>query len=166
MTDPVSILDRYAQAQHSSHLTPKAKGTKSDLDVLTAAGMTGQRYPLGLSLHRLKFGADHAKRAECEAELYKQTRAHMEAQRIRGKAKYVVQGVLSWWLNDTCQPCAGRGQVEIEGTARLSGRLCHCCAGSGKREITVQPRAAAKFVARAIEDAIDNARRAMAWRVR
>jgi hypothetical protein len=50
----------------------------------------------------------------------------------------VVRAALSWWLDNTCHRCYGRGYKLIEGTPSL-GMACDVCHGSGKRR---EPEAA------------------------
>jgi hypothetical protein len=43
--------------------------------------------------------------------------------------------VIGWWLLQNCTSCTGREEEEMRGTARLSGRACGKCHGSGKTDV-------------------------------
>jgi hypothetical protein len=46
--------------------------------------------------------------------------------------------VIRWWLSQTCPGCSGRKFQTVEGTNRLSAKICKTCGGTGKREIPHQ----------------------------
>lgn len=50
----------------------------------------------------------------------------------------VARAALSWWLDNTCHRCYGRGYKLIDGTPSL-GMACDVCHGTGKRR---EPEAA------------------------
>lgn len=143
MTEARTVAEAYSSAGNTSDLTVKAE-RRSDADVLIASGWTPGL--LGGVLMRLHSEWDGAakKRHMDETEaflLFSQLKTLTRA--VDGVAAWVerkghkeprtlANGVILYWLHDTCQHCHGRGHEVIHGSPVL-GRQCRKCGGSGKR---------------------------------
>jgi DnaJ-class molecular chaperone len=52
----------------------------------------------------------------------------------------VANKSLTYWLNDVCDACAGRGYQQIAATPALSDMACKDCSGSGKKPLFCDTR--------------------------
>ena len=70
--------------------------------------------------------------------------------------RHVAASVIQWWLSRQCTSCHGIKFQVIEGTARLSGKLCKTCRGTGETGIPCGE--AGKRIAIYIDDCLHRAR--------
>lgn len=126
--------DRYARAVCADDLTSYAGSSLAPADVLAAAGMAGQRAPLGMLLQRLRADATvHGGRLAVGmlAERLREAVRRRQVRRDGQPAEAICWDVLAWWLDPTCPACGG---VRFQSTnGRLLAKACPVCSGSGKR---------------------------------
>lgn len=144
--DYSSCRDRYASAVCASDLSPRPRSV-GPLDVLGAAGMAAQRHPLGMLLQRLRADVVPRDRALAVDLLAHRLRAAVRKREVRrdGVDAEVIAGqALDWWLDPTCLTCGG---VKFKARdARLTGKHCPACAGTGRRRLESAAPAAAAWV--------------------
>lgn len=144
-----TTAERVGLAEQSSDLTLRLRSA-CDADKLLAVGMSAQRRPLALALHRVIYAQDASAYEEARHLLRKHVYAKalkeewiVRYRKINAAPKPVdlrrfSDAVLTWMLNDVCPECSGRKFSLMESTishgARvLAPRLCPVCHGSGKR---------------------------------
>lgn len=140
--DFLSTRDRYAQAVSADDLTPRAGSRFSPLDVLGAAGMAGQRAPLGMLLQRLRADASVGGARQAVELLEARLREAVRRRQVRRDgvdAAAVCWEALGWWLDPTCPACAGVRYQSANG--RLLAKACPECSGSGRRAAPQAPAA-------------------------
>ena len=135
-----NITDRYASAVRSSNLKSKPETTRSDSDVLGAAGLAAKKRPLAMALMRLLSGDNHATREIValleEKVVGKAYRMEVEIQRTQ--ATDMARAVLAWCRDGVCKTCGGHGfrlagDAKLgEGRGSLSEHQCLTCRGTGK----------------------------------
>jgi len=138
-----SIREAYAKATHATHLRTTAD-KRGATDYLIASAWTPTR--MGSLLRRLQgewdVSAKKLRMSEADYTLLMSSlktlpatiraiEAWCERKEIPDGAS-VARKALHWWLDNTCLPCAGRGQVQIPHTPAL-GDTCKHCRGTGKR---------------------------------
>ncbi|MDM0029646.1 hypothetical protein [Variovorax saccharolyticus] len=65
-------------------------------------------------------------------------RRRAEAEEDLDRCREKVVAVIRWWLSQRCPACSGRKFQTVEGTNRLSAKLCRSCGGTGLREVPHQ----------------------------
>ena len=130
----MSIIDRYASAVRSSNMGSKPETTRSDSDVIGAAGLAAKHVPLGIALMRLLSGDNHASGVIvdilAEKAVGKAYRLGNECGRV--EATDIARAVLAWHRDATCKPCGGHGVLHIPGTPTLGSERCPRCKGAGR----------------------------------
>lgn len=174
MQDAPTVEERYTRATTSSNLKCEAD-TRSDVDVLLAAGMSPGI--LGSALMRLH--------SEFDSSSEKQARTATDALLLMGKLKSLPRvlealegwallrgmdapgklalAVAAYWLDSSCTACEGRGHERIAGTPML-GRQCKACRGTGKRKEPMGE--AGRVMLSMMEEAVMGARAGIKWRLR
>jgi len=79
-------------------------------------------------------------------------------------AEAKAPAALGWWLMQNCLSCHGRQETEIVGTARLSGRECRICHGSGKSPTPYGSEG--RRIANVLDDCVQRARQSIKQRLR
>lgn len=72
--------------------------------------------------------------------------------------------VIGWWLDQRCRTCGGVQEEVVEGTGRLSGRMCVVCDGSGVSRVPGGP--AGRRLANYMDEAVQRARSSIKQRLR
>lgn len=149
--DRPGVDERYASATNASSLLVTPERACS-ADVIIAAGWAPSR--LGMSLLRLASEWDAS--AKPPSNTGKEWLVH-EQRMLLGKLKtlpevreqvalYAARKVgaerasdiaaeaILHWLDPNCRVCDGRKYETVKNTARLSGRHCPACHGSGERK--------------------------------
>ena len=150
--DYATCRDRYASAVHTSDLTPRARSVLAPLDLLGAAGMAGQRQPLGMLLQRLRAEPSAAAQRVAAAALAERLREAVRRRQVRrdgAASECVAADALAWWLDPTCRCCGGVQFVARD--ARLTAKVCRPCAGTGRRPLESSAPDAAAWVVDAID---------------
>ena len=140
--DYLSTRDKYARAVSADDLTPYRGSSAAPLDVLGAAGMAAQRAPLGMLLQRLRADASGEGARQAVELLEPRLRDAVRRRQVRRdgvEAAAVCWEALGWWLDPTCQACAGVRYQSVNG--RLLAKACPACSGSGKRAEPAAPAA-------------------------
>lgn len=149
----MNTLDQYARAVRSSNLGSKPDTTRSDSDMLGAAGLAAKPVrtradgtqttgsPLGVAMARLLAGNDnHATKDVVRILAAKATgkayRMGDECSQV--EAEDLARRVLAWYRLGTCKACGGHGVRRIAGTNRLSAEQCQACGGTGKLQLRKQ----------------------------
>jgi hypothetical protein len=136
MISPLRSRRHEARAVNSRNLS-WAESHVSDIDVLTARGMSGSS--LGADLERLKYGYDRSAYEGCVDQLAtKFKRSHRRRISIN-----LVHAALHEFLDDICHACGGRAtiQLDVDEFSR-----CDACNGTGQRRHTDADRAHAASV--------------------
>ena len=79
-------------------------------------------------------------------------------------AETKAAAIIRWWLNQKCPICNGTKLQVVEGTGRLSGKLCKGCAGSGERVLPFGGEG--KQLANFLDQCVDRARISISRRLR
>lgn len=147
MQEPRTTEEGYQRATNATDLSIDANH-RTDADWMIASGWSHRQ--LGADLMRLQSewsrpmrnanpALDEANARESIDRLRTlpgaKTKLLALAQRygLRDDAEVVVLKVLTYWLDDTCQHCMGRGYMLVKGTPKLSGKRCKVCDGSGRK---------------------------------
>ena len=139
-TIPRTIPEAYGSAATAGNLKQDV-AHRVPVDLLTAAGMTGRRNPLGLALWRISAAHDAA---EFEFATEQCAKLLMDVRRRAPRvwpglnlagAKEIAKEVLLCWWKRTCPKCEGRGYAVIPGTPTLSDAQCPSCHGTGEVDL-------------------------------
>jgi hypothetical protein len=150
-TDRPGVDERYASATNASSLLVTPERACS-ADVIIAAGWSPSR--LGMALLRLASewdaSAKPAPSANAEWLVHEQRLLMGKLKTLPGvrdqvqlyagrkfgadKARDVAAEAILHWLDPNCRTCDGRKYEAVKNTARLSGRHCPACHGSGERK--------------------------------
>jgi len=155
--DAPSIEERYSTAVRSSNLKSKPDTTRSDSDVLGAAGLASRKrfdgrpgVPIAMALTRLFSGDNRAAhelvRLLSEMAWGKAFKLGIALKRVQ--AVDMAKAVLAWHRDGACQKCGGHGFALIKGTKTIGDAACPSCAGSGKLPFDRQFAAAQLEIAR------------------
>lgn len=152
-----SIINRYSSAIRSRDMSSRPTTTRSDSDVIAAAGLAGKREPFGMALLRLFVGDNHAAGEVVEILAKK---AVGKAYRLGNKcgpveADDIARAVLAWHRHGTCGHCGGHGVKIIPGTTTLGNDTCKPCAGAGRIQFDRQFSPARLDLARWLSAEID-----------
>lgn len=135
MDDPVTLQDRYSSAVRSSNLKSNPRTTKSDSDVLGAAGFASKHRPLAIALMRLFVGDNHASRDIVELLTRMVVGKAWHGQKMalpETEARDISQAVLAWHRDGVCKACGGHGYMRVDGAPTISDQPCGVCRGTGK----------------------------------
>lgn len=156
MHNDVTILERLAEATHSSDLSHKTRC--SDIDYIHALGFAGQRHRQGSALMDLDLTLSPAAMAEAAAAALQITRRVAEK---RGwalhprSARRIATEALRHYVNPACTCCKGRGMTGLDrdqpGKAERV-RPCQACGGSGRQPLQRQHQREIREVLYVMED--------------
>lgn len=121
--------ERISSAQDSANLGESAIDELADIDIIRACGMVGARFPLGVSLWRLKYSGDSR---EFRTVLDGLTLMFDRRWPDTPDAVDTVVQVVKHWLDDVCHACHGRGYETVPGAPVLSEKPCQVCNGEGR----------------------------------
>lgn len=135
----MKILDRYASAVRSSHLTVDERTTYSDTDVLGAMALadrnlTKDSHPLAVALERL-FTGDNGAAPKIVGVLAGMVRGKAPALKLKitlTQAEDIARACLAWHRDGVCKPCGGHGTLVIPGSTTLGTQTCKPCRGEGR----------------------------------
>jgi len=131
----MGIVERYSRSINSSNL--KSDEYHFDTDNLAAVALSSD---FGGTLFRVKYGLD-ATSYNALFETWKQKVVRKSENRQWPKhisAKKVAEISLSYWLNDICEACSGKGFEMLPGYPVLSDEPCKCCQGSTKKPLVCE----------------------------
>ena len=171
MLNRMNAEERYTRAVQSTNLRVSTETTRSDVDVLIAAGWSRSR--MGQSLLRLAGEYDGAARSgrdtPMDAAMFVgklRTLPEVRSQLGLLLARWGVNSaddqalrVIAWWLHKTCSKCHGRGYDVVPGAGRLSGKICSSCCGSGQTPIPCGE--AGRRLASYMDDCVSRARQSI-----
>ena len=118
--------------------------------------MAAQRHELGMLLQRLRADPTPLGQTVAGAALAERLRAAVRLRVVRRDgvdSEVVAAQALAWWLDPTCLACGGVRFVARD--ARLTGKACPTCRGSGLRALGSAAPDAARWVLDAISVAVD-----------
>jgi hypothetical protein len=127
----LTILDRYASAVRSANLKSDANTSRSDVDVLGAAGLAAKRHQLAIALARL-FCGDNRASSEIVEMLASMVWGKAQAQHVelkRVQADDMARAVLAWHRDGICKTCSGHGFQLIHGAPAVGDTPCPACHG-------------------------------------
>ena len=150
MTERRTLEEGYQSATNSGNLAVDPEH-RTDADWMIASGWSHRQ--LGADLMRLQSewsrpmrnanpALDEANAREAIDRLRTlpaaKTRLLALAQRygLKDDAEAVVLKVMTYWLDDTCRSCHGRGYMQVNGTPKLSPKRCKVCDGTGRKQTT------------------------------
>lgn len=150
MEEPITLFERLALSQVSSHLEPADSDHIGDIERVTALGFAGS---LGSMLIRLK-GANDPLCYEPAVETLV-SRLYWIGKRQKwstgtGQQRLyrVAREAVRFYMFDQCPTCGGRGKLAHSYTGPAeddAGQVCPACGGSGKAHRNVQKRAGTIF---------------------
>jgi mono/diheme cytochrome c family protein len=178
-TDRPSVDERYTSATNASSLLVTPERACS-ADVIIAAGWAPSR--LGMALLRLASEWDASAKPPTNANA--EWLAH-EQRLLMGKLKTlpgvrdqvqlyaakrfgpdkaldIAAAAILHWLDPACRVCDGRKYETVKNTARLSGRHCPACHGSGERKAGITALLVTDYMA----DCVNRARQQIRRRLR
>jgi|GEM_PF-3352559 len=121
-------MELLTHAQQSSNLQEAIGEELADVDVIRAAGMVGQKFPLALAVWRFTELRDRSSmRAAFDGLAAMATRMRLT------DPIHCASVVLQWMCDSTCSGCNGTRFDHIPGTPNLSDKPCVVCQGTGKR---------------------------------
>lgn len=133
----MGIAEKYSRSINSSDL--RSDEHHFDTDNLAAVALSSE---LGNVLFRVKYGNDATTyntllmawkdKVAKKADL-RQWPRHITARKV-------AEISLSYWLNDVCEVCEGRGYDTLPNSPVLSDEVCKCCKGEKKRPLIVEHR--------------------------
>lgn len=125
----MKVRERISSAQGSDNLGEVQLDELGDIDIVRACGMVGAKFPLGVSLWRLKYSGDSREFRSALDGLAEM----MEKRWAEGvDVTDVVVQVVKHWLDDVCHACNGRGYEMVPGAPVLSEKQCGVCGGEGR----------------------------------
>ena len=92
----------------------------------------GAKFPLGVSLWRLKYAADSG---EFRSVLDGLVQMFEKRWGDNADASNAVVAVVRHWLDDVCHSCNGLGYKPVIGAPMLSDEMCEVCGGSGRSKL-------------------------------
>jgi len=124
--------ERISSAQGSGNLGEVPVDELGDIDIIRACGMVGAKFPLGVSLWRLKYAGDSREfRSALDGLCLLMERRGLAPENVPEAIDTVV-AVLKHWLDDVCHVCEGRGYELVPGAPVLSEKPCQACGGEGR----------------------------------
>lgn len=132
----MAVKERISSAQSSKDLGEVALEEVGDIDIVRACGMVGAKFPLGVSLWRLKYAADSREFRNVLDGLTQMMDKRWPGE--PGGSVSTVAVVVRHWLDDVCHSCNGLGYKPAPGAPMLSDEMCEVCEGSGRSKL---PRA-------------------------
>jgi hypothetical protein len=131
----VGVAEKYSRSINSSNL--RSDEHHFDTDNLAAVALSSD---LGNVLFRVKYGNDATTyntllmawkdKVAKKADLRKWPR-HITARKV-------AEISLSYWLNDVCEVCEGRGYETLPNSPVLSDDVCKCCKGEKKKPLVCE----------------------------
>ena len=128
----MAVKERISSAQSSKNLGEVALEEVGDIDIVRACGMVGAKFPLGVSLWRLKYAADSR---EFRSVLDGLVQMFEKRWGDNADASNAVAAVVRHWLDDVCHSCNGLGYKPVIGAPMLSDEMCEVCGGSGRSKL-------------------------------
>ena len=132
------IAERLSWAMQPGDLRLRADKKMGRAEYLIALGYAGIHHRVASKLYRLIYSptstdyAEALKAVECVV-------SHLAVKRRwttkPHNYKKIAGNALKFILQPACPVCEGRGYDVIEGTSRLSDRVCNHCHGTGRRRI-------------------------------
>jgi hypothetical protein len=124
--------ERISSAQDSANLGESAIDELADIDIIRACGMVGAKFPLGVSLWRLKYSGDSR---EFRSSLDGLVQVFDRRWPGHPEGSDTVVTVVKHWLDDVCHACHGRGYETVPGAPVLSEKQCGVCNGEGRLKL-------------------------------
>ena len=128
----MAVKERISSAQSSKNLGEVALEEVGDIDIVRACGMVGAKFPLGVSLWRLKYAADSR---EFRGVLDGLVQMFEKRWGDNADASNAVVAVVRHWLDDVCHSCNGLAYKPVIGAPMLSDEMCEVCGGSGRSKL-------------------------------
>lgn len=128
----MTVKERISSAQSSKDLGEAELEEVGDIDIVRACGMVGAKFPLGVSLWRLKYAADAR---EFRAVIDGLTSMIEKRWPDEGPLVSTVAAVVRHWLDDVCHACNGLGFKPLPGVPVLSDEACEVCEGTGRLKL-------------------------------
>jgi len=137
----MGVIEKYSRSINSSNL--RSDELHYEADSLAAVAMVDLSTDgLGGLLFRVKYGNDATShntllmtwkdKVARKAEL-RQWPRHITARKV-------AEISLSYWLNDMCEACEGRGYEMLPNSPVLSDVPCKCCKGEKTKPLIVEHR--------------------------
>jgi hypothetical protein len=124
--------ERISSAQDSANLGESPIDELADIDIIRACGMVGAKFPLGVSLWRLKYSGDSREFRSSLDGLVLLFERRWPGNTDALDIVDTVVAVLKHWLDDVCHACHGRGYEMVPGAPVLSEKQCGVCNGEGR----------------------------------
>lgn len=135
----MGIIEKYSRSISSSNL--KSDSEHFDADNLAAVAVADlANGGLGGVLFRVKYGNDattyNTLLSAWKEKVSKKSDLRQWPRHIT--ANKVAEISLSYWLNDVCDVCEGRGYETLPNSPVLSDVVCKCCKGEKKRPLVCE----------------------------
>lgn len=127
------MKERISSAQGSKDLGEVGLEDIGDIDIIRACGMVGAKFPLGVSLWRLKYAADSREFKPVVEGLTAMLEKRWPDE--EGMSVSTVAVVVRHWMDDVCHSCNGLGYKTLPGVPVLGDEACEVCEGTGRLKL-------------------------------
>lgn len=136
----MKLAERVASSQLSDDLGESRNIEDiADVDVIRACGVVAHKYPIGLSVWRLKYSKDSREIKKVMRHLVE----WVEDKKLvedRKQAFEIIKRTIKHWFDPICDNCNGLGYLKVMGAPMLSDHPCSVCNGLGKLKLASEDK--------------------------
>lgn len=138
----MKLAERIAQSQVTDDLG-ESKNIEdiADVDIIRACGVVANKYPIGVSVWRIKYSKD-TKEIKTVVNYLIDFCMDKKLVTDRKQAQEIVKTTIKYWFDPICDNCNGLGFLKVTGAPMLSDQACVVCKGSGQTKIPLDDKAA------------------------
>jgi len=138
----VKLAERIAQSQVTDDLG-ESKNIEdiADVYVVRACGVVANKYPIGVSVWRIKYSKD-TKEIKTVVNYLIDFCLNEKLVTDRKQAQEIVKTTMKYWFDPICDNCNGLGFLKVTGAPMLSDQACIFCKGSGQTKLSLDDKAA------------------------
>jgi hypothetical protein len=138
----VKLAERIAQSQVTDDLgESKNVEDLADVDIIRACGVVAAKYPIGVSVWRIKYAKDTKDIKKVVNHLIEFCMSEKLVP-DRKTAQEIVKTTIKYWFDPICDNCSGLGYLKVTGAPVLSDHACVVCNGSGQVKLPLDDKAA------------------------
>ena len=138
----MKLAERIAQSQVTDDLgESKNLEDLADVDIIRACGVVASKYPIGVSVWRIKYSKD-TKEIKTVVNYLVDFCMNEKLVTDKTEAQEIVKTTLKYWFDPICDNCSGLGYLKVTGAPMLSDEACVFCKGSGQTKLSLDGKAA------------------------